>query len=116
MSVKMRVGGLLPCSAVMGNPRGACDASTYDWRSAPSEQARNMARDMASSPTHPALAPAAAPAVRGQRASDRPARGIAIMALAVICFATNDAWTKHLTESFPPLQIVWARYVGHSLA
>src|SRR6185436_12926365 len=106
MSVKMRVGGLLPCSAVMGNPRGACDASTYDWRSARWEQARSMAQDMASSPTHPALAPAAAAAatVRGQRASDRPARGIAIMALAVICFATNDAWTKHLTESFPPLQ------------
>jgi len=77
-----------------------------------------MAQDLASSPTHPALAPAAAAAatVRGQRASDRPARGIAIMALAVICFATNDAWTKHLTESFPPLQVVWARYVGHSLA
>jgi drug/metabolite transporter (DMT)-like permease len=37
------------------------------------------------------------------------------MAFAVICFATNDAWTKHLTQEFAPLQVVWARYAGHSL-
>ncbi len=37
------------------------------------------------------------------------------MAFAVVCFATNDAWTKHLTATFDPLQVVWARYTGHVL-
>lgn len=52
---------------------------------------------------------------RGERATDRPARGIAIMAFAVIAFATNDAWVKHLTATFDPLQVIWARYAGHAL-
>jgi len=52
---------------------------------------------------------------RGERASDRPARGIAIMAFGVICFSINDAWVKHLTSLFDPLQVIWARYAGQTL-
>jgi drug/metabolite transporter (DMT)-like permease len=61
------------------------------------------------------MAPAVgAPAV-GERTSDRPARGVAIMAFAVVTFAANDALVKFLTESFHPLQLVWARYAGHAV-
>jgi drug/metabolite transporter (DMT)-like permease len=46
-------------------------------------------------------------------------RGIAFALLAMICFASMDAASKHLTASYSIVQIVWVRYLffaAHSLA
>jgi drug/metabolite transporter (DMT)-like permease len=40
-------------------------------------------------------------------------RGVLWMILATMMFVGIDAVAKHLTQSFPVLQVVWARYVFH---
>ncbi|MBL9053802.1 MAG: DMT family transporter [Tabrizicola sp.] len=39
-------------------------------------------------------------------------RGIALMLLAVLCFATMDALAKGLVARYPAPQVVWVRYFG----
>ena len=40
-----------------------------------------------------------------------PARGIAHMLVATLCFAGMDAMSKHLTGSYSPVEILWVRFV-----
>ena len=42
-----------------------------------------------------------------------PLRGITLMMLATLCFASGDAMVKHLTSEVPVLIIVWFRYTIH---
>lgn len=51
----------------------------------------------------------------GERASDDPMRGIAIMALGVMVFAVTDGLVKHAATEFEPLQVVLCRYAFHTL-
>ena len=46
---------------------------------------------------------------------DSPGRGILWMLVAGVCFVGMDALAKHLTQSYPVVQVVWARYVFHFL-
>jgi len=42
-------------------------------------------------------------------------RGIAFMLAAGLLFVLKDACAKHLTQTYPVIQVVWARYVFHML-
>ncbi|MSO93008.1 MAG: DMT family transporter [Rhodospirillales bacterium] len=42
------------------------------------------------------------------------ARGILWMMLAVFIYVLSDALIKHLTESYPLIQVLWARFVFHA--
>lgn len=42
-------------------------------------------------------------------------RGILFCLLAVILFTVLDAMAKSLTADYPPVQVVWARYLGQAL-
>ncbi len=42
-------------------------------------------------------------------------RGAAGMCLAMLVFICMDAMAKHLAQTLPPLQVVWARYTGQTL-
>lgn len=44
-----------------------------------------------------------------------PARGIAVMVLGILLFTLMDALAKHLTQTYPPMQVVWARYTGQTV-
>jgi drug/metabolite transporter (DMT)-like permease len=44
-----------------------------------------------------------------------PGRGILWMLLTGICFVGMDTLAKHLTQSYPVAQVVWARYDFHCL-
>lgn len=55
----------------------------------------------------PILAPAGNPARKTQM------RGIALLLMAIVIFSMMDATAKYLGESYPPAQIVWARFVGN---
>jgi drug/metabolite transporter (DMT)-like permease len=46
---------------------------------------------------------------------DAPGRGILWMLATTFCFVSMDALAKHLSESYPVPQVVWARYVFHLL-
>ena len=46
----------------------------------------------------------------------RPARGIALIALAALCFATMDTATKYLGALMPVLLLLWARYAFQAVA
>ncbi len=50
--------------------------------------------------------------------TDRPSytRGIVLMIIAVMLFVLMDSTTKYLGQSYPVLQIVWARNTFHLLA
>lgn len=43
------------------------------------------------------------------------ARGIALLLAAVLGFTLMDATAKHLTQTYHPAQVVWARFVGNLL-
>lgn len=47
--------------------------------------------------------------------ADRPLLGIAFMLAAGLLFTLLDTGVKWLTQSYSPVQIVWARYTGHML-
>ncbi|MBM3605146.1 MAG: DMT family transporter [Alphaproteobacteria bacterium] len=49
-----------------------------------------------------------------QPGSDQ-ARGIALLLAAILGFTLMDATAKHLTQSYHPAQVVWARFVGNLL-
>ncbi|MEE9209420.1 MAG: DMT family transporter [Kiloniellales bacterium] len=46
---------------------------------------------------------------------DAPGRGILWMLATAFCFVSMDALAKYLSQSYPVLQVVWARYVFHLL-
>ncbi len=48
-------------------------------------------------------------------AEDSPARGIVLMLAAMAVVPVMDGVAKHLSASFPVLQVVWARYFFHLL-
>lgn len=52
------------------------------------------------------------PSLRG---AEQPLRGIALICLAVLLFASHDALSKYLSGFYPIVMVVWARYVVHTL-
>lgn len=56
-----------------------------------------------------AFALLARPAPDGAQ-SPGPALGIALLCAAVLCFTLMDATAKHLTQTYPPVQVIWARF------
>lgn len=42
-------------------------------------------------------------------------RGISLMLAAIVLFTMMDAIGKHLTASYPPAQVIWARFAGNML-
>ena len=57
--------------------------------------------------------PAASDAITQSPRRDEPLRGITLMVTAMMLIPVMDGIAKHLTESFPTLQVVWARYFFH---
>ena len=49
------------------------------------------------------------------RPRQNQAAGIALLLAAIFGFTLMDAAAKHLTQSYPPVQVVWARFVGNIL-
>jgi len=47
--------------------------------------------------------------------ADQPLRGIGLICLAVLMFASHDAVSKYLSGFYPIVMVVWARYVVHTL-
>ncbi len=48
--------------------------------------------------------------------AQQPLQGIALLLLAVACFATLDSTVKYLSLSLPVLLAVWFRYLFQALA
>lgn len=46
---------------------------------------------------------------------ENPLRGIALICLAVLLFASHDALSKYLSGFYAIVMVVWARYVVHTL-
>jgi len=46
---------------------------------------------------------------------ERPLVGVALLLLALFCFALLDATSKHLSQIYPVPLLVWARYTLHCL-
>ncbi len=42
-------------------------------------------------------------------------RGILLMLAAIATFTSMDAMAKHLVQSYPALQVIWARYAGQTV-
>lgn len=51
----------------------------------------------------------------GASASDNPLAGIGCMLLAAVLFVAMDSIAKHLGQTYPAPQLVWARYGVHIL-
>lgn len=51
---------------------------------------------------------------RRRPGNDQPV-GIALLLLAILGFTLMDATAKHLTQSYHPAQVVWARFLGNLL-
>ncbi|WP_409278339.1 DMT family transporter [Pseudomonas defluvii] len=47
--------------------------------------------------------------------AERPLKGIALICLAVLLFASHDALSKYLSGFYAIVMVVWARYVVHTL-
>ncbi|MBY6209805.1 DMT family transporter [Halomonas sp. DP3Y7-2] len=83
------------------------------------------------SPSSPSSSSSAAPRSEGQDAvaapdtavltppealnRDRPLKGIGFMLAAGLLFTMLDTGVKTLAQDYSPVQVVWARYVGHVL-
>jgi drug/metabolite transporter (DMT)-like permease len=46
---------------------------------------------------------------------DQPAKGIALICLAVLLFSSHDTLSKYLSAFYPIVMVVWVRYVVHTL-
>lgn len=46
---------------------------------------------------------------------DRPLLGVGFMLMAGLLFVVLDSVAKWLTQSYSPVQVLWARYAGHML-
>ncbi|MDR0281033.1 MAG: DMT family transporter [Paucimonas sp.] len=55
------------------------------------------------------------PAIPTTKGADQPLRGIALICLAVLLFASHDALSKYLSGFYAIVMVVWARYVVHTL-
>ncbi|ROL65452.1 EamA family transporter [Pseudomonas protegens] len=49
------------------------------------------------------------------KGTEQPIKGIALICLAVLLFASHDALSKYLSTFYPIVMVVWARYVVHTL-
>ncbi|MCU7649620.1 DMT family transporter [Pseudomonas piscis] len=49
------------------------------------------------------------------KGADHPLKGIALICLAVLLFASHDTLSKYLSAFYPIVMVVWARYVVHTL-
>ncbi|WP_025127806.1 DMT family transporter [Pseudomonas sp. PH1b] len=47
--------------------------------------------------------------------AEQPIKGIALICLAVLLFASHDTLSKYLSAFYPIVMVVWARYVVHTL-
>lgn len=55
-------------------------------------------------------------ALRHLRRLPASSLGILTMVLGILLFTLMDALAKHLTLSYPTLQVIWARYAGQTVA
>ncbi len=51
----------------------------------------------------------------GYKGAEQPIKGIALICLAVLLFASHDTLSKYLSGFYPIVMVVWARYVVHTL-
>jgi drug/metabolite transporter (DMT)-like permease len=51
----------------------------------------------------------------GYKGAEQPIKGIALICLAVLLFASHDTLSKYLSGFYPVVMVVWARYVVHTL-
>jgi drug/metabolite transporter (DMT)-like permease len=51
------------------------------------------------------------PEVRIPGLADETLRGVAFIILSTIFFSSSDILAKHMTETMPPLQVTWMRYI-----
>ncbi|WP_430448329.1 MAG: DMT family transporter [Pseudomonas piscis] len=49
------------------------------------------------------------------KGADHPLKGIVLICLAVLLFASHDTLSKYLSAFYPIVMVVWARYVVHTL-
>ncbi|MFW0758420.1 DMT family transporter [Pseudomonas sp. H11T01] len=49
------------------------------------------------------------------KGAEQPVKGIALICLAVLLFASHDTLAKYLSGFYPIVMVVWARYVVHTL-
>ncbi|BBP75309.1 EamA/RhaT family transporter [Pseudomonas gingeri NCPPB 3146 = LMG 5327] len=49
------------------------------------------------------------------KSAEQPLKGIALIGVAVLLFASHDALSKYLSGFYPIVMVVWARYVVHTL-
>jgi drug/metabolite transporter (DMT)-like permease len=49
------------------------------------------------------------------KGTEQPIKGIALICLAVLLFASHDTLSKYLSGFYPIVMVVWARYVVHTL-
>ncbi|WP_031321071.1 DMT family transporter [Pseudomonas piscis] len=49
------------------------------------------------------------------KGADYPLKGIVLICLAVLLFASHDTLSKYLSAFYPIVMVVWARYVVHTL-
>lgn len=50
-----------------------------------------------------------------RRSGNDQAAGIAFLLAAILGFTLMDATAKHLTQTYPPAQVIWARFIGNIL-
>jgi drug/metabolite transporter (DMT)-like permease len=49
------------------------------------------------------------------KGAEQPVKGIVLICLAVLLFASHDTLAKYLSVFYPIVMVVWARYVVHTL-
>ena len=49
------------------------------------------------------------------KTAEQPVKGILLICLAVLLFASHDTLSKYLSGFYPIVMVVWARYVVHTL-
>jgi len=49
------------------------------------------------------------------KGAEQPIKGIALICMAVLLFASHDTLSKYLSGFYPIVMVVWARYVVHTL-
>lgn len=49
------------------------------------------------------------------KTAEQPVKGILLIGLAVLLFASHDTLSKYLSGFYPIVMVVWARYVVHTL-
>lgn len=49
------------------------------------------------------------------KTAEQPVKGILLICLAVLLFASHDTLSKYLSSFYPIVMVVWARYVVHTL-